>query len=441
MEGSTGVKAPDVAGILAGAKPAPFSRYAESVEGSSILKIAGEIREMVARGERVLNLTVGDFRPDQFPVPEALRSLISAALEAGETNYPPVAGLKELRHALRDHLRADFGLEYPVESFLVAGGARPLLYSSYMATVDPGDLVVYPVPSWNNHHYVRLSGAKGLALPVTPEKNFHLDRSDLEPHLGKARLVCLNSPLNPTGTCIQADALRGICEAIVEENGRREGRGERPMWLIYDQVYHPQVFGQAEHHTPVGLVPEIAPYCVMLDAVSKGLCGTGLRVGWAAAPPALITKMADLAGHYGAWAPKPEQSATAKFLADRPAVDEHRRWMIDALESRLGAIHDAITEMKAAGLPVGDVEPQGAMYLSARFDLKGRTVDGRKVRTNEDLREALLFGAGLGVVPFEAFGLGGAAGDGWVRISVGAVSVDEIREGMGRVRKLLETAS
>jgi aspartate aminotransferase len=434
------VKPPDVAGILAGAKSAPFSRYAESVEGSSILKIAGDIREMVARGEKVLNLTVGDFRPDQFPVPVALRERIVAALEAGETNYPPVAGLNELRQALRDHLRADFGLDYPVESFLVAGGARPLLYSSYMATVDPGDLVVYPVPSWNNHHYVCLSGAKGLALPVTPDKDFHLDRSDLEPHLGKARLVCLNSPLNPTGTCIREAALRGICEAIVEENGRRESRGERPMWLVYDQVYHPHVFGQAKHYTPVGLVPEIAPYCVLLDAVSKGFCGTGLRVGWAAAPPALVKKMAELAGHYGAWAPRPEQMATARFLADRTAVEAHRRWMIGALESRLGAIHEAFAQMQAAGLPIEHIEPQGAMYLSVRFDLFGRTVDGRKIRTNEDLRQALLFGAGFGVVPFEAFGLEGPAGDGWMRVSVGAVSPEEIRGGMARVRQLLEAA-
>ncbi|MEZ5063142.1 MAG: aminotransferase class I/II-fold pyridoxal phosphate-dependent enzyme [bacterium] len=439
MEGSTRLH-PELSEVLAKAPASRLSRYAEAVEGSSILRIAGDIREMAARGDRVLNLTVGDFRPDQFPVPARYRGLIEEALAAGETNYPPVAGVQDLRAALRDHLRLDFGLDYPLESFFVAGGARPLLYSAYMALVDPGDLVLYPVPSWNNHHYVRMSGGRGVPLPVTPEKNFHLDRDDLAPYLKQARLLCLNSPLNPTGTCIKRAPLTGICEAIVEENVRRAKAGEAPLWLVYDQVYHSQVFGRVEHHTPVGLVPEIAPWTVLLDAVSKGFCGTGLRVGWAAAAPKLIAKMAELAGHYGAWAPRPEQVALARFLRDRDAVHAHRRWMIEALEARLGLIHESLVEMQAAGLPVDFVEPQGAIYLSVRFDLAGKTVAGRTIRSNEDLRQALLFGAGFAVVPFEAFGLEGPAGDGWVRVSVGAVSVDEIREGMARVRKLLEEA-
>jgi aspartate aminotransferase len=307
-----------------------------------------------------------------------------------------------------------------------------------MALVDPGDLVVYPVPSWNNHHYVRLSAAEGMPLPVTAEKNFHPDRADLEPHLSKVRLLCLNSPLNPTGTCIHGAQLRGLCEAIVEENERRKAAGKRPAYVLYDQVYQSMVFGPAEHHTPVGLVPEVAPYTVMLDAVSKGFCGTGVRVGWAAGPPALVRKLASLAGHYGAWAPRAEQVATAGFLRDRTAVTAHRTWMTGALAARLGALDGGLRAMREGGLPVDHIEPQGAMYLSVRFDLKGKKVAGREVRTNEDLRCALLEGAGFAVVPFEAFGLEGPAGDGWVRVSVGAVSVEEVQAGLARVRQLLE---
>jgi aspartate aminotransferase len=414
-----------------------FSAYADRIQGSTILKIAGDVREMLAAGERVLNLTVGDFRPDQFPIPEVLREHIRAALDEGHTNYPPVTGVTELREAVRDLTRDDLGLEYPIESFLVAGGARPLLYSSFMALVDPGDKVVYPVPSWNNHHYVNLSSANGVPLAVVAAKNFHLDRSDLEPHLAEARLLVLNSPLNPTGTCTSAEALRGIGEAIVEENERRRVSGRRALFLAYDQVYNTLTFGDVEHHTPVGLVPELAPYTVIVDAVSKGLCGTGLRVGWAAGPPRLIKKMASMAGHFGAWAPRPEQVGTARFLADRDAVLAHRRDMIGRLEARLGRLDTGFRSMREDGLPVEHIAPQGAIYLSLRFPILGRTACGRRIETNEDLRTLLLAEAGFAVVPFEAFGHVGEPG--WVRVSVGAVSVDEIDEGLARVRKVLET--
>jgi aspartate aminotransferase len=412
------------------------SAYAESIQGSTILKIAGDIREMLAQGEKVLNLTVGDFRPDQFPIPSLLCDEIVTALRAGETNYPPVAGVAELRQAVCEITREDWGLDYPVESVLIAGGARPLLYSSYMALVDPGDTVLFPVPSWNNHYYVCMAGAKAVPIPVTAPKNFHLDRTDLEPHLGTARLLVLNSPLNPTGTCISRGQLQGICEAIVEENRRRESTGARALFLVYDQVYDTQTFGGVEHVTPVGLVPEMAKYTILIDAVSKGFCGTGLRVGWALGPPAIMARLTAMAGHYGTWAPRAEQVATAKFLRNRSALEAHRAWMRDALHARLDALDQGFAAMRADGLPVEHIAPQGAIYLSIRFALRGKTVAGQRIQSTEDLRTVLLREAGFAVVPFEAFGM--PDGDGWVRVSVGAVSVEEIHAGLGRVRKLLE---
>jgi aspartate aminotransferase len=412
-----------------------LSRYARRVEGSSILKIAGEIRGMLARGEPVLNLTVGDFRPDQFPSPTKLREYSVEALQAGHTNYPPVNGVVELREAVRESTRADHGLDYPLESILIGGGARCLIYASFMALVDPGDTVVYPVPSWNTHHYVYLAGAAGQPLPVTAEKNFHLDRDDIAPYLKTARLLPLNSPLNPTGTCISAPALGGICEAIVAENRRREAMGERPLFVIYDQVYHSLTLGTARHVTPVGLVPDMAPYTILVDAVSKGMCGTGLRVGWALGPVDVIDKMTEMAGHFGAWAPRPEQMGTARFLRDAQALREHREQMNERLGARFRALDEGLTEMRQQGLPVEHVPPQGAMYLSVRFALVGRRVRGHEIRTMEDLRTVLLREAGFAVIPFPAFGL--EREDGWVRISVGAVSVEEIQQGLARVRELL----
>src|SRR5688572_30919966 len=243
---------------LAIAPQGALSDYARRIEESTILQIAGEIREHQKQGKEVLNLTVGDFRPDQFPIPKALLSALIEALQKGETNYPPANGMQQLREAVLETVRADHGLEYPLESVLIGAGARPLMFATFMALVDQNEPVVFPVPSWNNHHYAILCNARPVAVTTTPEKNFHLDRADLEPHLKTARMISLNSPLNPTGTCISRTALLGICEAIVEENERRERAGDRPVFLLYDMVYHTLRFGQTEHVTPVRLLPEMA---------------------------------------------------------------------------------------------------------------------------------------------------------------------------------------
>ena len=128
------------------------SAMAGQLVGSEILKIAGEIRAMKAKGARISDLTVGDFNPKHFPIPAALMRAIELALAAGETNYPPSNGVLELRHAVQRFYERELGLRYPLESILIASGARPVIYGTFRTVVDPGERVVYPTPSWNNNH-------------------------------------------------------------------------------------------------------------------------------------------------------------------------------------------------------------------------------------------------------------------------------------------------
>ncbi|HET6512271.1 MAG TPA: aminotransferase class I/II-fold pyridoxal phosphate-dependent enzyme, partial [Candidatus Kapabacteria bacterium] len=219
------------------------SKMASTLVGSEILKIAGDIRAMVAQGKTICNLTVGDFSPKQFPIPELLRSAIHEALDNGETNYPPSDGTPQLRKAIRDFYERRLGLDIPVESIVVTGGARPAIYAAYRSLVDNQEAVVYPVPSWNNNHYVHLSGTVGVPIQCSSENSFLPTRADLSPVLSTARMLSLCSPLNPTGTAFTVDALRGICEAVLEENDRRKANKERPLYLAYDQVYWMLTFG------------------------------------------------------------------------------------------------------------------------------------------------------------------------------------------------------
>src|SRR5262245_20745815 len=234
------------------------SALARGVVGSEILKIAAEIRALMAGGAAVCNLTVGDFDPASFPIPRELLEGTQRALVEGHTNYPPSDGVLALREAVTRFYARELGLAYPVESVLITGGARPLLYGAYRALLDPGDVAVYSKPSWHNNHYAYLSAARAVEIIVSADTIFFPTAEQLLRHAREARAIVLNSPLNPTGTVIHRDQLREIAELVVDENRRRAGSG-RPLYLVFDQVYWMLTFGDAVHVTPVELVPEVAP--------------------------------------------------------------------------------------------------------------------------------------------------------------------------------------
>ena len=150
------------------------------------------------------------------------------------------------------------------------------------------------------------------------------------------------------------------------------------------------------------------------------------------AAPEMVGRMKDLLGHVGAWAPRPEQVAVAKLLMNEPAVREFRKSMNEQVQQRLDTLYNGFSRMKERGYPVDCISPQGAIYLSLRLDLVGRSIGGKRLESNEDIRKLLLDRAGIGVVPFQAFGL--EQDTGWFRLSVGAVSLDEIEEAIVAAR-------
>jgi aspartate aminotransferase len=416
--------------------PRRLCAIAEGMLGSQILRIAADVRAQLAAGARICNLTVGDFRPSEFRLPPTLERRIEEALRAGQTNYPPAEGVPELRASVRDFYRDRLGLEYPVSSVLVASGARPAIYAAFATLVDPGDRVVYATPSWNNDHYCHLVGAVPVPVACDASTAFLPTREVLADAVRGARMLALNSPLNPTGTAFDPDTLAGICDLVLEENARR-GTNERPLYLLYDQVYWLLTFGQTEHVDPVSLRPEIAPYVLLVDAISKPFAATGLRVGWVVGPTDIIARMSNFIGHVGAWAPRAEQIATAAFLQHADEVDEYLREIRGGVEQRLDALYDSLSAMRESGLPVEVIPPMGAIYLTVRFSLLGRTTpDGQTLRTNDDIRHYLLRAAGFAVVPFQAFGI--PEDTAWFRMSTGAVSLADIEDAMPRLRAALE---
>ncbi len=412
------------------------SKMAQNLIGSEIIRVAGEVNAMIAKGKPICNLTIGDFNPALYPIPEPLRIGITKAYEQGQTNYPPANGVAVLRKAAAAFTQENLGLAYPDNDFLVAGGSRPLIYATYLALVDPGDKVVFPTPSWNNNHYCHLSGAMPVIVETRPENNFMPTAADVKPHLKGATLLALCSPLNPTGTMFSKKDLEEICDLVLEEN-RSRGEGEKPLYVLYDQIYWMLTFGSAAHYNPVTLRPDLRDYTIYIDGISKCFAATGVRVGYAFGPTVVMDKMKSILGHVGAWAPKAEQVATADFLQHPEEVNSFMNTFKPKVQDSLNVLYNGFQELKQEGFPVDAIEPMGAIYLSVKIDLAGKTApDGKALESSQDITFYVLHEAKLAMVPFSAFGSGRDLN--WFRLSVGGASLDEIKASLGRLREALE---
>ncbi|MGN7787442.1 pyridoxal phosphate-dependent aminotransferase [Niabella sp. 22666] len=398
-----------------------LSQLAETMPAPAPLAIGNAIRERINKGEQIYNLTIGDFLPSLFPIPQLLEDAIIEAYQNKQTNYPAPEGNADLREQLSAFIRHFQNLYYAPAEILVASGGRPLIFAAYQTIVDKGDKVIYPVPSWNNHYYVQLSGAQGCAIETSVDNNFMLTAEDIRPHLKDAVLLALCSPQNPTGTCYTQEQMKAIGDMIVEENSRR-GDGEKKLYVLYDHIYNLLVQDSAQHVDPVSVCSAMKDYTIFTDAVSKNFAATGVRVGWGYGPQQIINKMKTILSHVGAWAPMAEQKALAVFFNDLPGVEEYLHNFKRKIARRLDGFYDGLMALRQEGLPVEIIAPQASIYLTVKIDIPGDIF-------NELLNE------GIAVIPFSAFGAKKA--DQWFRLSVGTCKLEDIAAILQRFRKVL----
>lgn len=415
------------------------SEMAESLAGSEIIKLAGEIREKIDLGAAIHNFTIGDFDPGQFPIPVELRDAIMEAYQHDHTNYPAASGELVLREAISRFLHTRGTLEYNSDQLLVASGSRPLIYAAYQTLLDADDTVVFPVPSWNNNHYTHLAHGRQVPVECKAANNFMPTAEDLKPFISEAKLIALCSPLNPAGTTFTRKGLEEICQLVLDEN-RKRGENKKPVYLLFDQVYWLLTHGDTIHIDPVSLMPEMKNYTIFIDGLSKAFAATGVRVGWAAGPHKVIRKMKAILGHIGAWAPKPEQMAVAKYLGMDDAVDDYLFRFKSAIEERLNALHSGFLALRAEGYRVNAIAPQASIYLTVQMELNGQhTPEGERLSNTAMITQYLLTEAGVALVPFNAFGASKKSN--WYRLSVGTASMEDIENFFAKLRVALDKLS
>ena len=409
---------------------------AETLTGSEIVRLGADIKEKIKGGEKIYNLTIGDFDSSLFPIPKGLENDIIEAYKDGYTTYPPADGILALRESVSSFINEREGLSYDVNEILIAAGGRPLIYTLYRALVDKDDKVIYSVPSWNNNHYVHFTGGQHMVIETTAATNFMPTAEDMRPFIKDAVLIGLCSPLNPTGTVFSKEELEKICDMVLEENERR-GDEDKKLYVMYDQMYWTLTFGDIVHYNPVSLRPEMKDYTIFIDGISKAFAATGVRVGWALGPQHVLAKMKSINTHVGAWSPMAEQHATAKFLKDNSAIDKYFAHYKNELKERLSRIYEGFQQLKSEGFAVDAVAPQAAIYLTIQFSLKGKqTEDGKELTTQDEVTTYILNEAKLAVVPFYAFGA--IRSSDWYRLSVGTCKKEEIDEMMEKLRSALK---
>lgn len=408
-----------------------LSQLAETLIGSEIVRLGNEIAVRVSRGEKIYNYTIGDFDPQIFPIPQELEDYIIEAYRNKLTNYPPGDGMLVLRQAVATFIKDWEGISYENNEVLIAAGGRPLIYSLFRTIVNPGDKVVYAVPSWNNNHYTHMNGGEHCVIEVTPEHDFMPRAEDIEPHIAGAALLCLCTPQNPTGTTLVKSELEKICDLVLEENKRR-GDGKK-LYVMFDQMYFTLTYGETQHHNPISLRPEMKEYTIFIDGISKAFAATGVRVGWSLGPAHVIAKMKALLSHIGAWSPMAEQVATAKYIVQKDLVSAYFSNFKKELEERLWAIYNGIIALKEKGYPVDAIAPQAAIYLTIKIDLAS---EGSSLSNQAEVTDYLLNEAKLAIVPFYAFGANRQSP--WYRLSIGTCRKEEISEMLGMLERALQ---
>ncbi len=384
-----------------------ISERAAQLTPSLTLSIDSKAKAMKAEGLDVCGFGAGE--PD-FDTPEHIKRAAIEALEAGFTKYTPNAGIPELRQAIADKFAADNGLNYRAGQVVVSNGAKHACYNAILATCQPGDEVIIPAPYWVSYpDMVRLVGAEPVIVPTSERNAWKMRSEDFENAMTpRTKMLIMNSPGNPTGSVYTREELEAIVNVAAEED----------IYILSDEIYEKLVYDDVKHVSIASLSKEAYDLTITVNGFSKSYAMTGWRLGYLAAPDAVVRAVDSIQSHtssnpssfsqYGALAAlKGDQQPLADM---REEFDMRRNYMFDRLSK--------ISNITA-------VKPQGAFYILVNISQLGLT--------SQNFADRLLSKANVAVVPGAAFG-----DDRTVRFSY-ATSLDVIKKGLDRFQDFCRT--
>ncbi|MFQ6086938.1 MAG: pyridoxal phosphate-dependent aminotransferase, partial [Candidatus Bathyarchaeia archaeon] len=359
------------------------------------------------QGRDIVHLEIGE--PD-FDTPVNIKEAAVKALYAGYTHYVPAAGIPELRETIAEYISKTRNIEVDPEEVVVTPGAKPIMFFSILALVNPGEEVMYPNPGFPIYESViNFVGAKPVPIPLKEENDFRLDLKYIKENItNKTKMIIINSPENPTGGVLNREDLKAIADYIADRDD---------MFVLSDEVYSRTIY-EGEHES-IASLPEMKEKTILLDGFSKTYAMTGWRLGYGVMRKDLAQKVTQLMIN--------SNSCTCAFV--QMAGIEALRGPQDEAE-KMNAEFKKRREVIVPGL--NNIEgitcrkPRGAFYVFP--NITGTGMDCNK------LSDYLLNNAGVAVLPGTAFG---QHGEGYLRLSF-ANSIENIKKALDRVSEALE---
>jgi len=370
------------------------------------------VAQLRAEGRDIIGFGAGE--PD-FDTPEPIKQAAIAAIQAGFTKYTAVAGTLELRQAVCDKFRRDNGFEYTPEQILVSVGGKQCIYNLMQALLDPGDEVIIPAPYWVSYtDMVLLADGVPVVIPADITQGFKISPAQLEQAITpKTRLVIINSPSNPTGATYSREELAAL-GAVIRQHPR--------VMVASDDIYEHIQLTSEPFANILMACPELYEQAIILNGVSKAYAMTGWRIGYAAAPLALINAMKKIQSQSTSNPASISQAAAlAALTGDQSCIE----LMNKAFRER----HDFVVTALNAIPGVTCLPSQGAFYAFPLMTDAIAAIEG--VTDDVAFGEHLIETIGVALVPGSAFGA-----PGYMRLSF-ATSMANLRDGLARISGLL----
>ncbi len=378
---------------------------------SSTMKVAADADRLRREGVDVVDFGAGE--PD-FPTPDNIKQAAIRAIEANFTKYTPAGGTQELKQALCDRHKLDYGTDYSAAECVVSVGGKHVIFNLAQVLLNPGDEVIIPVPYWVTYKdVVNYTGAKCVFVETDEANGFTLTASMIEPYLtNKTRMVMINSPSNPSGAVLDREEFERILALT----------SKRDIWLMTDECYHRFVYDGEPYS--IASTKGAKDTVLVAGSLSKTYSMTGWRIGFGLGPAPVMASINKLQSH---------STSNPTSIAQKAAVEAVRGpqqsvvTMLAEYRRRRDYVIERLRQIPGVNIGV----PKGAFYaypdISCALKKEG-------MRNPMQFAEQILAKAHVAVVPGEAFGT-----DNHIRISY-AASMEDLRRGLDRLHKFIVEA-
>jgi len=379
----------------------------ETLGTETAFEVLAKAKALEKQGKSIVHLEIGE--PD-FDTPKNIKEAAVKAMYAGYTHYTPAAGIPELREAIAEYITNTRKIDVAPDEVVVTPGAKPIIFFSILAYVNPGEEVLYVNPGFPIYESViNFIGAKAVPIPLLEERDFRLDPNFVKENITKkTKMIIINSPENPTGGVLTRDDLKAIADSIAKRDD---------ILVLADEIYSRIIYEGTQES--IAQLSGMKEKTIILDGFSKTYAMTGWRLGYGVMRKDFAQKVTQLMINSNSCTSAFTQMAGVEALRGPQGEAEK---MVQEFKKRREVIVAGLNGIKG----VSCKKPHGAFYVFPNIKKTGMT--GR------DLQELLLNKAGVATLSGTSFG---RFGEGYLRLSF-ANSVENIKKALARISETLE---